>query len=171
MQRIILITLSLLTATLAVIASLSAQPKEEPRITGHAQIVDGDDLIINGEQIRLRGIDALEMQQLCNDNEGEFPCGQIAAQALETFINNRPVTCHAEGRDNYNRLLASCTVEGEDIGAWSVRHGWAVAYRRYSDKYIEQEREAQKGDQGVWGWAFTYPEVWRRKNREETPQR
>ncbi len=53
------------------------------------------------------------------------------------------MTCEDLGRDRYKRIIAKCTVAGEDMGAWMVSQGWALAYRRYLLDYVEQEAEAQ----------------------------
>ncbi len=56
------------------------------------------------------------------------------AEATNSFANKiarRPVTCEDLGRDRYKRIIARCTVAGEDMGAWMVSQGWALAYRRY----------------------------------------
>ena len=44
----------------------------EKIIIGKAQVIDGDTIKINGKKIRLFGIDAPEMKQICKDkNESE----------------------------------------------------------------------------------------------------
>ena len=54
------------------------------------------------------------------------------------------MTCEDLGRDRYKRIIAKCTVAGEDMGAWVVSQGWALAYRRYLLDYVEQEAEAKQ---------------------------
>ena len=53
------------------------------------------------------------------------------------------MTCEDLGRDRYKRIIAKCTVAGEDMGAWMVSQGWALAYRRYSLDYVDEEADAQ----------------------------
>lgn len=37
----------------------------------------------------------------------------------------------------------------EDIGAWVVREGHAVAYRKYADDYVSEERKARQERLGL----------------------
>jgi hypothetical protein len=46
-----------------------------------------------------------------------------------------------------------------------VRAGLAVAYRRYSNDYVDEEREAQAARRGMWAGDFTAPEAYRRDER------
>jgi endonuclease YncB( thermonuclease family) len=46
-----------------------------------------------------------------------------------------------------------------------VRQGWAVAYTRYSLRYVPDELIARFADRGIWFGDFTTPEDWRRQHR------
>ena len=52
----------------------------------------------------------------------------------------------------------------EDLNKWMVRNGYAVAYRRYSKDYIEDENYAKKNKTGLWEGNFIHPEKWRKLN-------
>ena len=54
---------------------------------------------------------------------------------------------------------------GEDLEAWMVANGWAVAYRRYSLDYIDEEAAAQAARRGIWVGEFMKPWEWRRGKR------
>ena len=127
-------------------------------ISGHARVVDGDGLEIEGRRIRLHGIDAFEMRQTCGGN----PCGRASTEALRNLVGGRPVDCAEMDRDRYGRIVAVCHVGGEDLGAAQVRRGHAVAYTRYSQRYVLQERAARRENAGAWAHGFTHPEAWRR---------
>ncbi len=101
-------------------------------VAGVASVIDGDSLEVAGERIRLHGIDAPESRQHCRLDGKPWQCGKDAANALADKIGRRPVRCEDLGRDRYKRIIARCTVAGEDMGAWMVSQGWALAYRRYS---------------------------------------
>jgi endonuclease YncB( thermonuclease family) len=105
-------------------------------ITGPARVIDGDNIDIAGERIRLHGIDAPESAQTCVAGGATWPCGQSATAALVAFIGDAPVRCGEQGADRYGRTIATCYVQGEDIGAGMVLNGWAPAYRRYSTDYV-----------------------------------
>ena len=46
-----------------------------------------------------------------------------------------------------------------------VLFGHAVAYERYSKKYISQEEKAKLNEKGIWQGNFDRPEEWRKKNK------
>ena len=46
-----------------------------------------------------------------------------------------------------------------------VRKGWALAYRRYSMDYVDEESEAQKTGVGIWRGEFVPPWQWRKGER------
>lgn len=135
-------------------------------IVGTASVIDGDTIEIHGTRIRLEGIDAPESRQLCQDASGSnYRCGQRAALYLSDMIAGRRVTCEPTGQDRYGRTLAHCSVAGQDINGEMVAAGWALAYRRYSTRYVADERRAQAAGAGMWQGAFEAPWDWRKTNR------
>ena len=129
---------------------------------GQASVIDGDTLEIHGQRVRLYGIDAMESRQLCwNGKRRRYACGREAALALDDFIGDSVIVCESRGRDRYGRIVARCSVRGEDLGAWMVESGHALAYRQYSRDYVKQERGARKGKRGIWKGKFVKPWEWR----------
>ncbi len=96
-------------------------------VAGIASVIDGDTIEVHGQRIRLHGIDAPESRQLCRLDGKPWQCGKAAANALAGKIDRRPVTCEDLGRDRYKRIIARCAVAGEDMGAWMVANGLALA--------------------------------------------
>jgi endonuclease YncB( thermonuclease family) len=137
-------------------------------VTGPARVVDGDTLEIQGQRIRLHGIDAPESRQVCRLDGKPWQCGKDSGSALAEKIARRPMTCEDLGRDRYKRIIARCTVAGEDIGAWMVLEGLALAYRRFSLDYVDQESEAEAERRGIWAGEFVKPWEWRQGTRLET---
>ena len=72
--------------------------------------------------------------------------------------------------DRYKRIVAVCRAGGENLNAWMVSEGWAMAYRRYSPDYIRQEDSASRSKVGIWQGEFTAPWDWRRGKRLEATQ-
>lgn len=135
----------------------------EDVIAGRASVIDGDIIEIRGERIRLFGIDAPEMGQHCTDGQGKsYRCGQRAAFVLDARIGEGIVTCEVKDRDRYERKVAICRVFGEDLGAWMVGLGWALAYRTFSTRYVPAEGLAQQRKAELWGGTFEPPWEWRR---------
>ena len=56
---------------------------------------------------------------------------------------------------------------GEDLGAWLVGNGLALAQRRYSTAYVPHEGRARLAKAGMWQGAFVPPWDWRRGERLE----
>lgn len=135
-------------------------------MVGEARIIDGDTVEIGGERIRLHGIDAPESRQTCTVVGEEWRCGESATLALVDEIAGQSVTCKGNKRDRYGRLIAVCYAGSDDLNAWMVRGGWAVAYRRYSKDYVEEEDEARAAGDGVWRGDFTLPWEWRQTARQ-----
>lgn len=123
------------------------------------RVVDGDTLNLNGERIRLWGIDTPELKQNC----GGFACGQAAKQYLESIISGE-ITCETLDIDRYGRSVAQCFVGGVDIGALMVKSGWALDYPQYSRGfYSDQQARAEACNRGIWQWEFIAPWEWRRQ--------
>jgi len=136
------------------------------RLQGAAHVIDGDTLDIQGTRIRLSGIDAPESKQTCQDAQGiPYDCGADATQALIRRTGTQTVTCTGRDQDRYGRIIATCSVGGADLGAFMVKSGHALAYRRYSTAYIGAEVRAQSAGIGMWQGAFTAPWNWRRGQR------
>lgn len=135
-------------------------------VAGVASVIDADTLEIHGQRIRLHGIDAPESKQACLDDAGkEWRCGQKAALSLSDRIGRSPVSCEGRDTDRYGRIVAVCFKGTDDINAWLVAQGWAVAYRQYSTDYVAQEAEAKAAGRGVWEGRFVMPWDWRRGQR------
>lgn len=148
-------------AIIAVIA-VSAWLKERgtPALTGTARVVDGDSLWVAGTEIRLYGIDAVELNQSCMRAGRLWNCGGEAAQALRTAIGGREVACRARENDRYGRTVAICLAGGLDLAAAMIKGGFAVSYGAYE----ADEREARDAGRGIWSSQFDPPGVWRARH-------
>lgn len=134
-------------------------------IFGQASVIDGDTIEIHDQRIRLHGIDAPESGQQCIRAGQRWPCGRRAAFALSDRIGNRTVRCNRRDIDRYGRVVAVCFAAGENLNAWLVRNGWALAYRRYSQAYVSDEDTARRSRSGIWAGSFIPPWDWRRGER------
>jgi endonuclease YncB( thermonuclease family) len=157
-----------IVAVLAAVAHLLQQPPRTPGepVSGHARVIDGDSLEIAGVRLRLHGIDAPERDQDCRDANGRtYSCGRAAMRALADAIAGRSVTCTPVQVDQYNRDVALCTVNDDDLGEIMVRGGHALDYTRHSrGRYAAAEREARAARRGLWAGTFEPPATWRQHN-------
>jgi endonuclease YncB( thermonuclease family) len=157
------IALRVVTVVLIAVLPLTqaSLAREVVTITGRASVVDGDTVEIHGARIRLFGIDAVESGQWCRKDGKPWLCGKDSAFALADKIGETPITCSGDEFDRYSRLIARCSLNGEDLGGWMVENGWAVAFRRYSEIYVEQENRAREKRIGLWSGEFQMPWEWR----------
>lgn len=150
----------------AATAAGAAAPAAAEVNRGRATVVDGDTLRIAGRQVRLRGLDAPERNQLCLRRDGTtWPCGREAIARLEELIDGRPVSCADDGSERRRLPAAACGVRGTDINRWMVRHGWATATGGEGGEYAVEEATARRRGLGIWDGTFVPPERWRKGDR------
>ena len=137
-----------------------AAPKQET-LTGIPKITDGDTIRIGNTRIRLYGIDAPEAKQTCTAGGKKWRCGWEATNALANIVGKHWVTCSKRDTDRYGRVVAVCRAGPIELGAWMVGNGWAVAYRRYSTDYVQDENDAKASRKGMWRGEFMMPWKWR----------
>ena len=130
----------------------------------HVTVIDGDTIRLGDVKIRFSGIDAPEINQTCVASEGKVACGKISRDLLIEKVTNNKISCTDEGKDFYGRVLGECFVNGESLSSYLVREGFAFAYRKYSNKYIEDEEYAKFNKLGLWSMEFQYPWDYRRNN-------
>ncbi|MEH0074815.1 thermonuclease family protein [Pannonibacter sp. Pt2] len=122
------------------------------------KVTDGDTIVLNGEKIRLEGIDAPELAQRCLTPTGkEYRCGKEAADALRTFLANGPVVCRGATLDDYGRRLGTCYSGALNVNAAMVESGHAFAFVRYSSSYVAEETRARAGKAGIFAGTAEAP--------------
>lgn len=153
-----------LFAVAAVVASyLDPLP---PRFTGAARASDGDSLRIGSDRVRLTGLDAPELDQVCWRDDGtEWPCGRAARDLMVELLARGPIDCQPGGTDRFGRTLARCSVGGADLGAAMVESGLAVAYGGYAG----EEQRARAAKKGLWEGRFQNPREWRDQGPQNDP--
>jgi endonuclease YncB( thermonuclease family) len=140
---------------------------EAADITGIARVREGDQVQIGASRVRLGGIDAPSVDQLCLNNKGErWTCGVAARDELVKHADNKEWTCHVRQTDRRGRQVARCEVDGEDIQQWLVKNGWALSYGRVSHDYDADEKAAREAKAGMWQGAFIAPWDWRERNKK-----
>ena len=130
---------------------------------GQAKVIDGDTIHIGKDKIRLYGIDAPEIEQICSKNNEKWKCGKSARLKLIEKINQNKVSCEVLDVDKYKRKIAECFINKVSINAYMVLEGWALAYRYYSIKYVREETLAKKNLKGIWNSEFKVPWEYRKK--------
>jgi len=140
---------------LCTVLLLLSSPCLAGMIIGHASVIDGDTIEIGGKSIRLFGIDAPGESQTCTDASGRlYRCGQWAARVLDYRISGNVVYCDPQDSDRPGHAVAICRAWGEDLSAWMVGLGWALADREVSTRYVPAENLARARRAGMWAGEF-----------------
>ena len=152
----------ILLGLLIVLAAVLEKPRRV-RLDGTASVHDGDTIRLGDERIRLRGIDAPELKQICRRNASDYPCGRRSQEALLAMTKGRRVACTGGRRDKYRRLVGDCRADGIDLSRALIEQGWAVAYGR---DFAAEEGLAQRKKVGLWAGDFEKPRDWRIRHGE-----
>jgi len=150
-----------------VVALVAARLDPFPaRFSGQARASDGDSLWVGSDRIRLTGLDAPELDQICwRPDGGEWPCGRAARDEMARLLAAGAIDCRPEGEDRFGRTLARCEVAGRDIGGAMVTAGLAIA----TDAYGREQEAARKARRGIWDGRFTAPRTWRDDGPSDDP--
>jgi endonuclease YncB( thermonuclease family) len=150
-----------------------AQARE---LVGHA-IVQGDaSLLIKGEVVRLAGIYVPPTNRECRAWIQPVRCGSRTAMALDFKVKGF-IRCFPSGDNDDGSIDATCYVDrttfdpGEDLAAYLLERGLALALPSAPFEYQALEKIARNQGVGVWGYTVDNvgPEVfppgrgWRRE--------
>jgi endonuclease YncB( thermonuclease family) len=127
------------------------------------EVLDGDTLEVEGQRLRLFGIDAFELEQTCLDAGGQpWHCGAAAKAALAELVQDQALACTVVEDTPAADYVAQCKVRhGVDLGGYMVRAGLALADRKVAKDYVAHEAAAKAAAAGVWGGTFNTPWEWR----------
>jgi endonuclease YncB( thermonuclease family) len=142
--------LAALTAGMAAISAM--QPASaDPEISSFAFVQQDGSLKVSGYLIHLYGIDIPPTAETCYTFVRPPICGPRASVALEFKISGDFVHCSPRATNPDGSLSASCSLNREDLSAWMLQSGWAVALPYAPAEYQALERSAQAKGIGIWG--------------------
>lgn len=132
---ILFYAVSTLLLVLCVIASSKKLAAGETQISGIvSHIRDVDTVELGGIAVRLNGVDGPELSTRI---------GQEAKLFMSQLVLNRELVCNLTGERSHDRLVGTCYLNGDDIGAIAIRNGFALDCRRYSGgRYTDLETSA-----------------------------
>ena len=136
--------------------ALSSAPVCAREISSYAFINEDATLRIKRKTIHLYGIHIPKTGKHCNTNLSPPVCGSRAALALEFKIQSF-VRCEImeENTDGsfvgWCRVNASSFSEGDDLSAYLLERGWAVALPDAPVEYQALEKLAREVNAGFWG--------------------
>lgn len=93
-------------------------------LIGKCWVIDGDTITIQGQNIRLAGIDAPEL---------DHPYGRVAKATLMRLCRGQDVRAEFSGALSYERGVATCFLpDGRDLSAEMVKAGLALDWPKHS---------------------------------------
>ncbi len=105
-------------------------------------VLDGDTIIVQGEHIRIKGINAPELKGKCRE---ENVRALRARSRLMELLSAAKIEIDRNGFDRYLRTLASVAVGGSAVGEVLMREGLA---RKWVQHYTGQQEPWCQADIG-----------------------
>lgn len=162
-QKLVRILSLLVLGILAAVASRFGEPAVQGHLAGLPRLIDGDSFFLNGNEVRLQGIDAPEGPQTCTREGKLWQCGEDAKRTLQRLTSGQPIRCDRHGSDQHGRFLATCFASsGTNLNRAMVREGFALAF---GSSYRSEEAEARSARRGLWQSEFERPQDWRRRTQ------
>ena len=126
-------------------------------LNSYARVLDDGSLSIKGHKVHLHGIYLADNRQQCRNNIRPVRCASRSVLALDSRIQGF-VHCYPQAENSDGSLDAICYVDrgsftdGEDLGAYLIENGWAMALPNAPFEYHALERIARHNNRGVWGF-------------------
>lgn len=154
----------MLRYVILLILFLGAPAMAEP--TGLVRVIDGDTLDVGETRVRLHAIDAPETDQLCGSSDSPaWACGAWVRSEARALFQGKIAQCETRDIDQYGRVVATCSIDGRDVGEVLVSEGLAFAYRRYGMEYDLVEKGAAVNGRGLHATGLASPAAFRSAKR------
>ena len=157
---------------LALVGTGFGEREERQSYAGPAQldtVFNGETLLLNGDLVRLRGVDAPEPGQWCRRDSNVQDCGAEAQRGLKRIIEGAFVMCaldKSEGATSGARgdRVGTCTAvrgggEGFDVGRRMVEEGFAVGS---GGAFGDETSRALALARNLNVWCAARPDAWAR---------
>jgi len=158
----------LITGVVAVGALLNAATGIASEFSSYASVDEDGSLRVGTRKVHLYGVYIPPSGQHCRTFFSPPVCGSRATIALEFKIQGF-VHCREKSRNRDRSVNAICHVnrtnasDGEDLGAYLIQQGWAMARPEAPFEYHALEKIARQQSAGIWG--FTIDGVQRKSLR------
>jgi endonuclease YncB( thermonuclease family) len=133
---------------------------------GAARAYDGHTLLVDGHPVRLNGIEAPGLRQVCSTAaRTSWRCGQKAFERLSALVRTGKVRCTVISSAGHGAAATCSAAQTKDIGALLVAEGLALPNRQSVGAYNSAAVSAMKSKRGLWIGPFVDPAKWRVDNR------
>lgn len=103
-----------------------------------------------GHMIAIAGVKSVELDKSCVYEDASWPCGVRARTAFRLWLRGRALVCQIpEAEQDKPVMRARCRLAKQDVGAWLVSNGWALAVP--DGPYVQAEEKARVGKVGIFG--------------------
>lgn len=127
-------------------------------------VFNAETLLLNGDLLRLRGIDSFEQGQICRLGARVEDCGAEAARALRRILEGSFVMCALEAENDPMARIATCTAvrpggEEFNVARRLVEEGYALSV---GGLYQSAADDARQRVRGLAAWCAVQPDAWSR---------
>jgi endonuclease YncB( thermonuclease family) len=125
-------------------------------IRGQADVISGNEIVIGKQTVRLFGMAAPELNDVCKVDGVSIKCGVIAWAGLIELADGRAISCDREelpdgaAKPDKPTIYATCYIGETDVNEALVRSGWANALPEQTDRYEVDETDAKESGRGLW---------------------
>lgn len=102
-----------------------------------------------GRKVIISGVQDIDIDRTCSFHDTAWPCGQRARAAFNAWMRGRALKCFVPPDVERFAIAAPCRLGKQDVGAWLVSNGWAMALP--SGIYGKAETTARNAEMGIFG--------------------
>ena len=102
-----------------------------------------------GYAISIADVEAVAPGKTCDYEGVAWSCGERAALAFRYWLRGRALVCAVTPASDRLAVAAPCRLGKQDVGAWLVANGWAMARR--GGAYEKAESVARNARMGIFG--------------------
>ena len=123
--------------------------KSRGALVGKPTVIRGDLIQVEGETIRLMGVDEIRGFRHCSPNGFGWQCGTSSAGALALLLGDKKVACEPKGRNAQGETVAICFLGNSDIAAEMLLRGMVINVTDRFDYKLKQNM-AKADRVGYW---------------------
>lgn len=127
-------------------------------IQGLGIVQDDGSLLVGGQRVQLFGIYMPPSDRQCDTTWIPIRCANRSVVQLNRIAKGF-LYCDVQGETATGQLIAICYQgqtafePGQDLGAYLVQQGWALATPDAPFEYHALEKLARTRELGLWGWS------------------
>jgi endonuclease YncB( thermonuclease family) len=127
-------------------------------------VFNAETLLLNGDLLRLRGIDSYEVGQPCRLGARVEDCGAESTRALRRIVEGAFLMCALDAQNDPTARVATCTAvrpggEEFNVARRLVEEGYALSV---GGLYQSASDDARARGRGLSAWCSVQPDAWAR---------